>query len=483
MVFSVITVLISLFCSRQTNPLEWSAALIYAGAAMATVLAADILSLFIFWECMAVASTVVIWSTKTLHSERAGMRYILLHLLGGVLLMVGLVGYYMHTGDLSFEHFGTNNVYCWFILAGFLINAGVPPLSAWLADAYPEASFSGMVFLSAFTTKTSIYVLLRGFAGVDILLPIGLMMVFYGMIYALLENDIRRILAYSIVNQLGFMVCGIGIGSTLAINGAVAHAVSCILYQALLLMSAGAVLYVTGRSKCTELGGLVQVMPVTAVCCMIGAMVISSFPLTAGFVSKSLVIQAAADSQLLSVWLLLQAASAGVFLYAGLRLPWFVFFSKKTELQVKDPPINMCVAMSVLALFCIIPGLLPQTLYFLLPYEVDYIPYTAEHVLAQIQILAFTALLFFLVLPWMQGRQGITLDCDWIYRRLLPQLWKQALFWVKGVSEAGGYLLRYTIAQCVDLTNRLPGTGTVSINLLLTLMILGGALLWRLWVR
>ena len=166
----------------------------------------------------------------------------------------------------------------WLILAGFLVNAGAPPLSAWLPDAYPESSWSGMVFLSAFTTKTAVYVLLRGFPGTELLIYVGLFMVFYGIVYAILENDMRRILAYSIVNQVGFMVTGIGIGTEMALNGAAAHAFTHIIYKALLLMSAGSVLYMTGKRKCTDLGGLFRTMPLTTVCGIVGALSISSFP-------------------------------------------------------------------------------------------------------------------------------------------------------------------------------------------------------------
>jgi multicomponent Na+:H+ antiporter subunit D len=286
-----------------------------------------------------------------------------------------------------------------------------------LADAYPEASFSGTVFLSAFTTKTAVYVLLRGFPGTELLVYIGLFMVFYGIIYALLENDMRRILAYSIINQVGFMVVGIGIGTEMALNGAAAHAFTHIIYKALLLMSAGSVLYMTGKRKCTDLGGLIQSMPVTAVCGITGALAISSFPLTSGFVSKSMVTQASVDEHLLWVWLLLQAASAGVFLHAGIKFPWFVFFQKDSGLRPDDPPVNMQIGMILFAVICILLGVFPNLLYSMLPYEVNYVPYTAAHTLTQLQLLLFAGLAFFVMLPLMKRTLTISLDFDWFYRR------------------------------------------------------------------
>ena len=295
------------------------------------------------------------------------------------------------------------------------------PFSAWVSDAYPESSWSGMAFLSAFTTKTAVYVLIRGFPGVELLIWIGLFMVFYGIVYAILENDMRRILAYSIVNQVGFMVTSIGIGTEMALNGAAAHAFTHILYKALLVMSLGSVLYMTGKRKCSELGGLYRTMPVTAICGIIGALSISSFPLTSGFISKSMITQGAAEEHLTAVWLLLTAASAGTFMYVGLKVPWFVFFNKASEVSraaPKDPPWNMQAAMALCAIYCVGLGVAPVLVYSLLPFEVEYVPYTVEHVLSQLQLLLFAGLAFFMMLSFLKRGLTITLDIDWFWRKL-----------------------------------------------------------------
>jgi len=422
-IFSVMCFIGILYCFKQTKIQELSAALVYAGAAIGVTFAGDLITVFIFWEIMALGSTLVLWSAGTRASWQAGMRYILIHLLGGVILMVGIVAYTQETGSIDFVAMSPDSLGTWLILAGFLLNAGAPPLSAWLADAYPEASFSGMVFLSAFTTKTAVYVLLRGFPGTDLLIYVGLFMIFYGIIYALLENDMRRILAYSIINQVGFMICGIGIGTELALNGATAHAFTHIIYKALLLMSAGSVLYMTGKRKCTDLGGLIQTMPFTATCGIIGALAISAFPLTSGFISKSMITQTAADNHLFMVYILLQAASAGVFLHAGIKFPWFVFFQKDSGLRPAEPPLNMRIAMFIFAFICILLGVMPGLLYDILPYEVNYVPYTAPHVITQLQLLLFSGLAFFVMLPMMQRSLTISLDFDWFYRKFFPLIW------------------------------------------------------------
>lgn len=421
-IFSLMAFAGALFALNQPRRLELAAAFLYAGAAIGVTLAGDLVTVFVCWEVMAIGSTLVLWSAATPAAYRASMRYLMVHLCGGMLLFIGVAAHVLQTGTTAFQPMALDGPAHALILAAFLVNAGAWPLSAWLPDAYPEASWSGMVFLSAFTTKTAVYVLLRGFPGTEPLIYVGLAMVFYGIVYALLENDMRRILAYSIVNQVGFMVTGIGIGTEMALNGAAAHAFTHILYKALLLMSAGAVLYATGRRKCTELGGLFRTMPLTAACGIVGALAISSFPLTSGFVSKSMIAQAAGDEHLFVVWLLLAAASAGVFLHAGIKFPWFVFFQKDSGLRPPDPGWNMRAAMVLLAAFCIGLGIWYEPLYGLLPYPVDYAPYTGFHVVAQLQLLLFSGLAFFVMLGWLRRTLTITLDADWLYRALFPRV-------------------------------------------------------------
>ncbi len=436
----------ALFALNQKHRLELSAALLYAGAAIGVAFAGDLITVFVFWELMAAGSTLVIWSAGSVSAYRASLRYLMIHLLGGVLLMAGIAGHVADTGSIAFQRLSTDSVPHWLILAGFLLNAGAPPLSAWLPDAYPEASWSGMVFLSAFTTKAAVYVLLRGFPGAEILVYVGLFMIFYGIIYALLENDMRRILAYSIVNQVGFMVAGVGLGTEMALNGAASHAFTHIIYKALLLMSAGSVLLMTGRRKCTDLGGLFQSMPLTAWCGIIGALSISSFPLTSGFVSKSMISQAAVDMHLLVVWLLLAAASAGVFLHAGIKFPWFVFFHKDSGLRPPDPPLNMRLAMILFSALCIGLGVYPDPLYALLPYPVQFEPYTGAHVVTQLQLLLFSGLAFFVLLNVLRRTLTITLDVDWVYRAFGRWLVRGGLNALALLGERGGQKLKTAAA-------------------------------------
>ncbi len=426
-IFALMTFVGGLYAFRQAKWYELAAGFAYAAGAIGVCFAGDLITLFLFWEFMALFSTVVVWSGGTPAARAAGIRYAIMHLLGGILLKVGIEGVVIHTGSIDIQPMLASNVDTWLILIGILINAAAPPVSAWLADAYPEASPTGAVFLSAYTTKTAVLALILLFPGEPILIGVGLYMIMYGIIYALLENDARRILAYSIVNQVGFMVCAVGIGTQMALNGAAAHAFAHIIYKALLFMSAGVVLYRTGKSKCTDLGGLFRTMPITTVCGIIGALSISSFPLTSGFTTKTMISTAATDEGMMIVYLLLTAASAGVFLHAGIKFPWFVFFQKDSGMRPKDAPWNMSAAMIIFSALCIFMGVYPESFYGYLPYDVNFEPYKAGKVLFYIQLLLFSGLAFFLLLPMMKRTLTITLDFDWFWRVFLYRAGKLAV--------------------------------------------------------
>ena len=393
------------------------AAFLYAGSALGVVFSGDFLSLFVFWEIMAFSGVFLIWYSRDKASRDAGMRYLLVHVFGGLSLLAGIVIRLVNTGSLEFGSLAHGGLDSYLILLGFMVNAAVPPLHAWLSDAYPEATITGAVFLSAFTTKTAVYVLLRAFSGFEILIWFGAAMAVFGVAYALLQNDIRRLLAYEIISQVGYMIAGIGMGTMLSLNGVTAHAFTHILYKGLLFMGAGAVIYTAGKRKFTELGGLYRTMPLTLGLYMVGALSISAVPFFSGFVSKSMIVSASAHEHLAPVWLLLTLASAGTFLLVALRLPYFTFFGKDSGIKAKEPPVNMLLAMGFAAFLNILIGVYPAILYNILPFPVDYVPYTGEHIVWTVQILLFTALGFFLMRDKLMSQPAISLDIDWIYRK------------------------------------------------------------------
>ncbi len=421
-IFALITLIGVIFALNVKDNVQHIAAFIYAGSALGVTFAGDLFTLYVFWELMAVSSVFLVWARKTQASIRAGWRYLLVHIVGGLFLLAGTLMYVAETGSPEFAYIGlgTHGVASYLILIGFAVNAGLFPLHAWLPDAYPEATVTGAVFMSALTTKSAVYVLARTFPGTVELAWIGAFMTCFPIFYAVIANDMRRVLAYSLLNQVGFMVCGIGIGTPLAINGAAAHAFCHILYKALLFMSMGSVLHMTGKIRATDLGGLYKTMPFTCLCCMIGAASISAFPLFSGFTTKAMTVSAAAHEKLVMIWFLLQFASAGVFHHAGIKVPFFTFFGHDSGIRASDPPLNMRVAMGIAAFLCIFLGVYPKPLYSILPYPVDYIPYTAFHVVGMLQLLMFGALAFTLLI--MSGfyppeMRAVNLDTDWFYRK------------------------------------------------------------------
>ena len=365
--FHIAAFIAIVFALHVRERTETVAGLLYAGSALGAVFAGDLITLFIFWELLAITSVFLIWARNTERSIRAGQRYLIIQVASGVLLLAGALVHYHESGSLAFDYIGLEGISGTLIFIAFGIKCAFPFLHNWLTDAYPEATPTGAVFLSAFTTKVAVYSLARGFPGTDILVYIGAAMTCFPIFYAVIENDLRRVLAYSMINQIGFMVCGVGIGTALALNGAVSHAFNDVIFKGLLFMSMGAVLYRTGEINGSHLGGLYKSMPKTAMLCIVGASSISAFPLFSGFVSKSMVMTAMIEEGYDYLWLMLLFASAGVFHHAGIKIPYFAFFAHDSGIRTQEAPRNMLIAMSIAALLCIFIGSQPQYLYGLLP--------------------------------------------------------------------------------------------------------------------
>ena len=415
-IFALILFLGNLFALRVDDPAQHVAAMLYGAAGIGTVLAGDLITLYVFWEIMMIASVWLIWRSRHQAAYHAGMRYLIVHALGGMLLLVGIIAYWQASGSITFDAVSTGHIAFWLILAGVLVNAAAPPLHAWLPDAYPEATVTGIVFLSAFTTKAAVYVLARGFPGQEMLVWLGVFMILYGVTYAFLVNDIRRLLAYHVMSQVGYMVAAVGLGSALAIAGAAAHAATNIINKSVLLMGAGAVLKMTGTSRLTELGGLYRSMPITFLLYMIGGLSISAFPLLSGFVSKTMILEAAAVEGRGTIFLLMTLAGVGTFMSTTLKLPYYTFLGPDSGLRPAEAPLNMRMAMGLTALVSLLIGVMPLTFQALMPFSVEYNPYTITHLLKETQLLLFTGLAFFLLVGLLGGKNKLSLDVDWFYR-------------------------------------------------------------------
>ncbi|MEX1250971.1 MAG: Na(+)/H(+) antiporter subunit D [Hyphomonas sp.] len=429
--FLIAALLNAIYALHTDNPIQDGMALAYGGAAISAVFAGDLMTLFVFWELTAVTSVFVILQAGTRAAYFASMRYLAVQILSGVLLLAGITYVWNATGSLSLTAFtGLNQPGALLIFFAFGIKAAFPFLHNWLQDAYPKASVVGAVVLSAFTTKFAVYAFARMFPGQPELIWIGAVMTVFPVFFAVIENDLRRVLAYSTNNQVGFMICAIGVGTPLALNGAVAHAFADILFKGLLFMSMGAVLYRTGTTKANELGGLYRSMPWTTLFCLVGAISISAMPLFSAFVTKSMILSAVASTGMVVVWLMLMFASAGVLEHSGIKIPYFAFFGHDSGKRVKEAPFNMLLAMGMASFLCIaigLPAFLPgfgyEWLYSLLPYPIEasaYQPFTLGHMLAQLQLLALAVFAFVLLQRlglYPPEKPGVILDAEWAYRR------------------------------------------------------------------
>lgn len=425
--FLIAATLTAIYAIHLKDPLQQAVVLIYAGSAVGGTLAGDLVTLFVFWEFAGLSSVLLIWAGRSERSYRAGMRYLVVQVVSGLLMLAGIALRVQDGHGLEFSYIGLDGPGGGLILAAIGIKCAFPLLHAWLQDTYPEATAVGTVALSAFTTKFAIYTLVRGYPGTELLIYLGAIMTCFPIFYAVIENDLRRVLAYSMINQLGFMVVGVGIGGSLGLNGATAHAVADMVFKGLLFMSLGAVLLRTGTTKGSELGGLYKSMPQTTALCIVGAASISAFPLFSAFVTKSMIMEAAAQEHRTVIWLMLLFASAGVFHHAGIKIPYFAFFAHDRGIRVREAPVNMRIAMALAAVICIGIGVAPSLLYDLLPFPVDYIPYTAPHVINQLQLLLLASMAFTLLVRtglYPPELRSVNLDADVIYRRALPTGWQ-----------------------------------------------------------
>ena len=422
-IFHIAAILNVIYGAHEKHWNQHVAIMSYSGAAIAAVHAGDLFTLFVWWEATAFTSVFLILASKTQRSYRSAFRYILIQVCSGMFLLAGAILLMSEIGNAEFRNFDINSLYGQLIFIAFGIKAAFPLLNGWLQDSYPEASEIGTVALSTFTTKLAIFCFAKSFAGTEILIIIGAIMTFYPIFFAVIENDLRRVLTYSLNNQLGFMIVAIGIGTELAINGAVAHAFAHILYKGLLFMGMGAVLYRVGTCKASELGGLFKFMPITAICTIIGAISISAFPLFSGFVAKSLIMSALGKEGLVFVYFMLLFASAGVLHHSGIKIPFFAFFAHESGIKTKEAPLNMIIAMIIASTLCILIGVFPSYFYEILPYQIQYQPYDFSHVVGQLQLLTFAAFAFiclwhFKIYP--PELNSTVLNSDWIYRKMIP---------------------------------------------------------------
>lgn len=420
----------NIFALGVKNDWEHVAAMIYVGSALGAIFAGDFFTLFFCLEIMSWAPFFLLLFRGTKRSLGAAFRYILWHHVSGLCILAGILIHWHQGGSIEFAHmpWGWEGKYLGsnLMLLGFVINAATTPFHSWLSDTYSEASPSGSVYMTAFTTKTAIFCLIITFSGVPLLMWMGAIQAVFALFMAVLENDGRRLCSYHIISQIGYMVAGVGMGTEMGLNGAASHALCHIIYNALLYMGAGCALAVVGTAKFDRLGGLYKYMPISFWLYMVGGFSISGFPLFNGFISKAMTIEAAEFIQRPIIYLLLEGATVGTFLHTGLKLPWNIWLQGRDEppddirAKLKDSslntPVHMLIGMGILAFLCIFMGVYPKILYDMLPYPVEYVPFTLTRVFSITQMFIFTFLGFWLLRKLVRGYASYVLDTDWVIR-------------------------------------------------------------------
>lgn len=399
-IFATITFLAVLYAAGFAKPWIHLFAMLYAGTSLGAVFAGDWITLLIFWELMAVTSTMLIWEAGG-EAVQSGYRYMLFHGFGGAMLAAGIALLFFEGASPTVGAIAG----FWpsvFIVIGIGVNVAMIPLHTWLPDSYPRAHFAASVFLSVYTTKAAVYLLARAQPNTEIVAFMGAIMVVYGVGFAVFQTNMRKLLSYHIVSQVGYMVAGVGLASwpgivaqlsELALDGGMAHVFNHILYKALLFMTVGVVIWRTGENTLEKLGGLMRKMPVTAIAFWVAAFSISGVPLFNGFVSKGMIITAAEENNTL-IWTLLEIGSFGTFL-SFLKLGYFAFLRPGT-IEAHDPPITVKAAMLGAAALCVAIGVYPPLLYSILPFNgAGYVAYAWNQVLPTTLILGAAALFFF----------------------------------------------------------------------------------------
>ena len=417
----------------EADSIQTAFALSYVAASLGAVFGGDWLTLVFFWELMAVTSTLLVWYYGG-RAVRAGFRYALLHGVGGTLLLGAVVWHYVAVESFLFsaaEAGMAGPVAPVLAAVGIGVNVGFIGLHAWLPDTYPRPHVAASVFLCVFTTKTGVYGMYRAFPEGNVAIAyMGGLMAVFGATFALFQNDMRRLLSYHIQSQVGYMVAGVGIGTALGQAGAMAHVFNHILYKGLLFMTAGVVVYRTGKESLKKLGGLGREMPITAVSFTVAALSIAGFPGFNGFVSKGIIISASHYTfekgpvvlgDFYTLELLLLVGGVGTFL-SFIKFGYYAFLHGEYDGSVPDASRGQAVAMVAVAALCVFYGVVDGALFAILPFDVTsdaavahvYETYTVDHVVEGVA-LAVIGLVGFVLIKTPLSKIGRVPDIDSLY--------------------------------------------------------------------
>jgi len=455
--------LAAIYALELNDRIQAPAMLAYVGSGIGAVLAGDLVMLWLFWEMLALTSVVLVWARQTPEATAAGIRYLVFNVLSGVTLLAGIAHLGVSGHDLALGPLALDSPGGWLVLAAFGIKCGFPLLHNWIPDGYARASAAGSVILVAITTKVGVYSLARTFAGEELLMIVGTVMALWPLVYVLVEDDLRRVLAYSLMVQIGLMVAGIGAGNEIALDGVSMHVVMDVLFKMLLFMALGAVLVQAGTVRASQLGGLGRRMPWTMGFVIIGVLANSATPGTGAFLSKKLLLGGIEHAGVGPIWYaLLTSLSALGVLYAGVRVLYEAFLrAPRTSFDGGDASFPMRLAMGIITALLLVAGLFPWLTDALRPMASDYQPIKLAKILDQFQLLLF-ALLAYVVLNKLglglpASNRRTLLDTEWFYRKLIPALARHGAALLGRMSKRIGNVIR--------IADRHPGNGHVANSL------------------
>lgn len=337
------------------------------------IIAGDMFNLYVFLEIASIASYALV-AFGTEHEElEASFKYMVMGILASTFILLGIVLLYSLTSTLNMADIARqlSNVrkgeitllISALFITGFGLKAALVPFHWWLPDAHPSAPAPISAMLSGVLIKViGIYALIRILFNVvglstevvKILLALGALSMTAGAFLAIGQSDIKRMLAYSSVSQIGYIIIGIGIGTPLAILGALFHLFNHAIFKSLLFLNSGAIEHSTGTRDLNQMGGLSSKMPVTGTTSLIASMSIAGMPPLSGFFSKLIIIFAAIQSGHFKLGVIAAAVSILTLAYYA-KLQRLAFFGELAERwrHIKEAPNLMKISMILLALICI----------------------------------------------------------------------------------------------------------------------------------
>ncbi|SDZ05699.1 complex I subunit 5 family protein [Tindallia californiensis] len=360
-----------------------------------TLLAGDLLTFFLFFEIMTFASYALMVYHRGEESLEAGAVYIYMGIIGGLLVLAGLLLLVAYTGQLQWDAVGEavremrwiNYLIAFFLLTGFSVKAALMPFHFWMPRVYPGAPFAVIALSSGLLIKVGIYGMIHLFS-VSTLLPslffqrvgfvllwLGLLSMSFGALAALMQSHVKRLLAYSSISQIGYIVTGLGLGFYLGnegiwgFAGSFFHLLNHSLYKVLWILVAATVYFSTKETNMYKMGNLYRKMPLTFFFGLIAFMGMTGMPGFNGYASKTVLYQGLTEASetghasLTYAGLLFKAASAGTVAYAAKFL--YHVFLKSFSVSLKEKPAYpqwMNFSMGILSLFILLIGLFPHQL-------------------------------------------------------------------------------------------------------------------------